>query len=94
MFFLDEHPDAIDDGYHLTFVNRTHVWGNMPANYHNGAAGFSFSDGHAEVHKWRDPDTLSKSIVAGPMGPNDVPWIQMRTTEPIDDNAVWPPGLN
>jgi hypothetical protein len=42
--FLDEHPDAIDDGYHLTFVNRTHVWGNMPANYHNGAAGFSFSD--------------------------------------------------
>ena len=92
--FLDEHPDAIDDGYHLTFVNRTHVWGNMPANYHNGAAGFSFSDGHAEVHKWKEPDTLSKSIVAGPMGPNDVPWIQVRTTEPIDDNAVWPPKPN
>lgn len=89
--FLDEHPDAIDDGYHLTFVNRVHLWGNMPANYHNGAAGFSFADGHAEVHKWRDPDTLSKKIVTGPSGPNDVPWLQIRTTEPKSANAVWPP---
>jgi len=89
--FLDEHPDAIDDGYHLTFVNRVQLWGNMPANYHNGAAGFSFADGHAEVHKWRDPDTLSRTIVASPKGPNDVPWLQVRTTEPKNANAVWPP---
>ena len=89
--FLDEHPDAIDDGYHLTFVNRVQQWGNMPANYHNGAAGFSFADGHAEVHKWRDPDTLSKKIVSNPMGRIDVPWLQIRTTEPKDPLAVWPP---
>jgi prepilin-type processing-associated H-X9-DG protein len=25
----------------------------MPATYHNGACGFSFADGHAEIHKWR-----------------------------------------
>lgn len=92
--FLDEHPDAIDDGYHLTFVNRVHLWGNMPANYHNGAAGFSFADGHAEVHKWLDPDTLSKEIVPSPRGPNDVPWIQIRTTEPKSANAIWPPMPN
>ena len=92
--FLDEHPDAIDDGYHLTFVNRVQLWGNMPANYHNGAAGFSFADGHAEVHKWRDPDTLSRTIVASPKGPNDVPWLQLRTTEPKNSNAVWPPQPN
>ena len=89
--FLDEHPDAIDDGYHLTFVNRVQLWGNMPANYHNGAAGFSFADGHAEIHKWRDPDTLSKKIVASPRGAIDVPWIQERTTEPKNANTVWPP---
>ena len=89
--FLDEHPDAIDDGYHLTFVNRVQLWGNMPANYHNGAAGFSFADGHAEVHKWLDPDTLSKQIVSNPSGRRDVPWIQVRTTEPKDPTAAWPP---
>ena len=89
--FLDEHPDAIDDGYFLVFVNRKQLWGNMPANYHNGACGLSFADGHAEIRKWRDPDTLSKKIVANPMGPHDVPWIQVRTSSPIKSDAPWPP---
>ena len=89
--FLDEHPDSIDDGYFLVFVNRHLLWGNMPANYHNGACGFSFGDGHAEIRKWLDPDTLSKKIVANPMGPRDVPWIQVRTTAPISSTAPWPP---
>ena len=89
--FLDEHPDAIDDGYFLVFVNRHYLWGNMPANYHNGACGFAFADGHAEIRKWRDPDTLSKKIVANPMGPHDVPWIQVRTSSPIKPDAPWPP---
>lgn len=26
---------------------------DFPASYHNGACGFSFADGHAEIHKWR-----------------------------------------
>ena len=89
--FLDEHPDGIDDGYFLVFVNRKEVWGNMPANYHNGACGFSFSDGHAEIRKWKDPDSLSKKIVASPKGPRDVPWIQVRTSSPIKEGAPWPP---
>ncbi|MEO8426515.1 MAG: prepilin-type N-terminal cleavage/methylation domain-containing protein [Verrucomicrobiota bacterium] len=89
--FLDEHPDAIDDGYFLVFVNRKYLWGNMPANYHNGACGFSFADGHAEIRKWLDHDSLSKKIVANPMGPRDVPWIQVRTSSPIKPDAPWPP---
>jgi len=89
--FLDEHPDAIDDGYFLVFVNRKQLWGNMPANYHNGACGLSFADGHAEIRKWIDPDTLSKKIVANPKGPRDVPWIQVRTSSPIKSDAPWPP---
>jgi len=89
--FLDEHPDGIDDGYFLVFVNRKQLWGNMPANYHNGACGFSFADGHAEIRKWKDKDTLSKKIVANPRGPIDVPWIQVRTSAPLKDGTVWPP---
>jgi prepilin-type N-terminal cleavage/methylation domain-containing protein/prepilin-type processing-associated H-X9-DG protein len=89
--FLDEHPDAIDDGYFLVFLNRRHLWGNMPANYHNGACGFSFADGHAEIRKWLDPDTLASKIPANPTGPRDVPWIQQRTSAPKDRGAPFPP---
>ena len=89
--FIDEHPDAIDDGYFLVFLDRRHAWGNMPANYHNGACGFSFADGHAEIKKWIDPDTLSKQIVSNPTGPNDVPWIQVRTSDPQHSGTPWPP---
>jgi prepilin-type N-terminal cleavage/methylation domain-containing protein/prepilin-type processing-associated H-X9-DG protein len=89
--FLDEHPDAIDDGYFLVFLDRRHAWANMPANYHNGACGFSFADGHAEVRKWKDPDTLAKTIPANPMGPNDVPWTQLRTSAPMNASMAFPP---
>jgi len=56
--FIDEHPDTINDGF---FMNRLDVytWGNLPASSHNGAANFSFADGHNEPHKW---------LVGGPSG--------------------------
>lgn len=89
--FLDEHPDAIDDGYFLVLLDQKNVWGNMPANYHNGACGFSFADGHAEIRKWKDPDTLARKIPPSPKGPHDVPWTQLRTSAPMQDNVPWPP---
>ena len=50
--YLDEHPDSINDaGF---FNPRSNSWIDQPATYHNGASGFSFADGHAEVHKWVD----------------------------------------
>ena len=50
--FIDEHPDSINDGY---FVNNSGAssWQDIPASYHNGACGFGFADGHAEIRKWR-----------------------------------------
>jgi prepilin-type N-terminal cleavage/methylation domain-containing protein/prepilin-type processing-associated H-X9-DG protein len=89
--FLDEHPDAIDDGYFLVILDQKQVWGNMPANYHNGACGFSFADGHAEIKKWKDPDTLAKKIPPAPKGPRDVPWTQIRTSAPKDPSTPFPP---
>jgi prepilin-type processing-associated H-X9-DG protein len=89
--FLDEHPDTIDDGYFLVFVDRVALWANSPANYHNGACGFSFADGHAEIKKWRDPDTLAAKVPPDPKGPRDVPWTQLRTSAPKDINRAYPP---
>jgi prepilin-type processing-associated H-X9-DG protein len=84
--FIDERSEEIDDGYFLVFMNREDSWGNMPAIYHNGAGGLSFADGHAEIRKWVDPDTLSRTVPAAPRGPNDVPWIQKRTSAAIGAN--------
>jgi prepilin-type processing-associated H-X9-DG protein len=48
---LDEHPDSVNDAFFITDPNVNN-WQDVPASYHNGACGFSFADGHAEVHKW------------------------------------------
>jgi prepilin-type N-terminal cleavage/methylation domain-containing protein/prepilin-type processing-associated H-X9-DG protein len=48
---LDEHPDSINDAFFITDHNAN-AWQDIPSSYHNGACGFSFADGHAEVHKW------------------------------------------
>src|SRR5262249_13596759 len=48
---LDEHPDTINDSFFTVGYNAG-SWADTPASFHNGACGFSFADGHAEVHKW------------------------------------------
>ena len=57
---LDEHPDSINDGCFFNDPLLTpggFTWTDLPANYHNGACGFSFADGHSEIKKWRNPNT-------------------------------------
>jgi prepilin-type N-terminal cleavage/methylation domain-containing protein/prepilin-type processing-associated H-X9-DG protein len=54
---LDEHPDSINDALFWNPPDGNTEWSDLPASYHNGAAGFSFADGHAEIHKWLVPAT-------------------------------------
>ena len=49
---LDEREDSINDGVFFTSVNDPSEIIDIPASYHNGAAGFAFADGHSEIHKW------------------------------------------
>lgn len=87
--FLDEHPSTLDDGYFLVPF-RTIIWGNDPGIYHNGACGLSFADGHSETRKWRDPDTLAANKPPSPKGPTDLPWLQVRTSAPINPSTPFP----
>ena len=49
--FLDEQPCSINDA---GFFNPGPAnWIDQPASYHCGSAGFSFADGHSEIHKWQ-----------------------------------------
>ena len=55
--YLDEREDSINDGWFAQ--NPDTPWNiiDYPASYHGAAAGFSFADGHSEIHKWRDSRT-------------------------------------
>jgi prepilin-type processing-associated H-X9-DG protein len=83
--FLDEHPDTINDGF---FVNRLadEAWGNLPGSYHNGAANFSYADGHNASHRWQVADTMRPPVqgaVGGtfPAQPTtDFDWLKERTS--------------
>jgi prepilin-type N-terminal cleavage/methylation domain-containing protein/prepilin-type processing-associated H-X9-DG protein len=57
---VDEHPDGINDGWMAVrmYTDGRAYWRDLPASYHNGACGFSFADGHAEIKKWIEPSTL------------------------------------
>jgi prepilin-type N-terminal cleavage/methylation domain-containing protein/prepilin-type processing-associated H-X9-DG protein len=95
--FLDEHPDSIDDGFFAIDPTAVKSWGtadppNMPANYHDGACGFAFVDGHSEVHRWRDTCTLVKHLSdwRGAWSSTvDAPWAQGRSTARLD-GQVYP----
>lgn len=59
---LDEHPDSINDALFWNPPDGTSDWSDLPASYHNGAGGFSFADGHAEIHRWVVPATKGLGV--------------------------------
>ncbi len=85
---LDERQDSINDGYFVTEMDgypnaATTKIVDYPASYHNKAAGFSFADGHSEIHKWRDARTYPPIQTGLPLNvpsPNnqDVTWMRDR----------------
>ena len=62
--FMDEHEDSLSEC--LFYLNHgfptgsvgLQVWEKIPASRHAGSGTISFTDGHAEIHKWKDARTL------------------------------------
>jgi competence protein ComGC len=50
--FADESPMTINDGYLQSDLNQPD-FPDVPASYLDGACGFSFADGHGEIHRWQ-----------------------------------------
>jgi prepilin-type N-terminal cleavage/methylation domain-containing protein/prepilin-type processing-associated H-X9-DG protein len=79
--FLDEHPDSINDaGFFNPFATE---WVDMPASYHNNAAGFAFADGHSEIHKWKATAIqkirlLDMARTPARRGDPDLAWVSYR----------------
>jgi prepilin-type N-terminal cleavage/methylation domain-containing protein/prepilin-type processing-associated H-X9-DG protein len=83
---LDEHPDFINDGWYV-FCNdgpEGKLWSDMPAAYHNGAAGFAFTDGHSEIKRWLVNSTKQPHYTVWPVPTGtdrrDFAWVSARAT--------------
>lgn len=93
--FIDAHPDTGGPGgsppYDGIFslppggvsASGNCNWNDMPASYHNKKlCGFSFLDGHAEIHKWISHSTLQpvtyqgnlRGITVYPNDNQDIMW--------------------
>ena len=81
---LDEHPDSINDAFFITDPAANN-WQDVPASYHNGACGFSFADGHAEIKKWLSRSSKIPVTYGSPQvrpfdaaGKADIQWYRDR----------------
>jgi prepilin-type N-terminal cleavage/methylation domain-containing protein/prepilin-type processing-associated H-X9-DG protein len=92
--FVDEHPDSINNGAFGVWMSdlanpaKAYIF-DYPASYHNGACGFSFADGHAEIRKWVDsrtkaPIQYKNNLTLGVSSPNnkDMLWLTEHTSVP------------
>ena len=79
--FLDEREDSINDGWFATNPDVRYNLIDYPASYHAGSAGFSFADGHSEIHKWMDGRT--KPVLAK----NQL--LQLNVTFPGNVDVDW-----
>jgi len=70
--FTDEHPDSINDsGFAVQIENTTILTGRFidtPTDLHDGAAPFSFADGHAEMHRWLGNELGRAPFIQGTLG--------------------------
>ena len=56
---MDIHEDYIDwCQYIITWDIGKESFYSLPASRHGGRGVLSFNDGHAEIHRWKDPRTV------------------------------------
>ncbi len=91
--FVDEQPDSMNDACMYSAMGAAVTqWGDLPANYHNGACGYGFADGHSEIKSWKGPNmrakkvqyrdysTLTPVLLNNAADKKDEMWHQERTT--------------
>ena len=96
---IDVIPNSINDGYfgvdpgyasppYPALGNDSDTWVDIPATYHNKAAGILFADTHAEIKKWKDRAVLLQSEAnfqkaqQNHDSTSDLYWLQIRSSVP------------
>jgi prepilin-type N-terminal cleavage/methylation domain-containing protein/prepilin-type processing-associated H-X9-DG protein len=95
---VDESPDSVNDGSFAVQMPGTAAsttWIDLPSKAHNNACGFSFADGHSEIHKWMSPGNIpnvtytlaSKSGIFELRDP-DILWLAKHTSIPSNGTQL------
>ena len=89
-FVLLDESTSINDGWFMASMagfdprnpaaQEASGFGDAPGSWHARACGFSFADGHSEIHKWRQYDEKSRAKPSAA----DVDWLQSKTTAKKD----------
>ncbi len=83
--FQDVNPDSICWPYFGVQMDAESIF-NWPNSSHNAGGVISFTDGHVDYHRWRDPRTLAAKSADyhqhNDASPNnqDLRWLRERTT--------------
>jgi prepilin-type N-terminal cleavage/methylation domain-containing protein/prepilin-type processing-associated H-X9-DG protein len=87
--FLDMREDRVNWSNFMTDMTgytpnnpQAYVLEDMPGFYHNFGCGFSFADGHSEMHRWRNGATTPP---IGPIVGEDEPTVPL----PGDADVQW-----
>ena len=87
---IDERPESINNAHFGHCMEGIYPrnpaqfgWINWPANYHSGASGLNFADGHSEIRKWRDPRTTP------PKGQAVPGFFDASIRSPTNEDSYW-----
>jgi prepilin-type N-terminal cleavage/methylation domain-containing protein/prepilin-type processing-associated H-X9-DG protein len=78
--FIDEHENSIENARLTVALIGDWVWIDFPATRHLNGCVLSFADGHAELWRWLEPNTLR---IAGIKS-----WIQFQPAVPGTDRDL------
>jgi prepilin-type processing-associated H-X9-DG protein len=86
---MDIHEDYIDDcQYAISWDYNRESFFNLPASRHGRSGVLSYTDGHVELHRWKDPRTFQPVQGLHPNATNcfgspDWRYVYVRTTKDL-----------
>jgi uncharacterized protein DUF1559 len=77
---IDEHERSINDAWFFVTMDDNQPFSSFPATRHNRAYSLNFGDGHVELFKFHDPESISLDAGQGPerFSPKNADWLRLK----------------
>jgi prepilin-type N-terminal cleavage/methylation domain-containing protein/prepilin-type processing-associated H-X9-DG protein len=85
--WVDEDGVSIDNGDFRLDLDQFTSFNNAPSAMHSQSSAIGFADGHVELHRWGQVQTVNAAYLASAVirpsnNTTDVTWLKSRATEP------------
>jgi prepilin-type N-terminal cleavage/methylation domain-containing protein len=82
--FVDTAPVSVCFSAFVVYMGNTGIFWHRPSVEHEYSGTLAFADGHVDVHRWRDPDTIQLAKTWGTGDGN-----HFATVSPANQDLVW-----